>query len=204
MPSLRYGRDITDDAAFLVGQRDEALKALQRRRMSAANRAAAQERLALIEDRIRSAYGRNGINRAETLAQYATPFEGTYTSEGRNAAGLQGTVQTRPALPKSVNDIVRRMQKRGLVPEARKYDENDSNSPVSIRAPRVQAAGTTPRLTAARAAQRAQGETNVRREAAGPVKRGKPVKAVATAKTVRQAQSATRSRAADNAKRPNR
>ncbi len=154
MPSLRYGRDITDDAAFLVGQRDDALKALQRRRMSAANRAAAQERLATIEDRIKAAYGR--ISSAEILAREAGAFTDSYTSEGRAAAGLQNTVQTRPPLSKSAQQIIRRLQKQGRLPEIRSYDENDSKSPVSIRPPRAGAAREGTRLAAAQAAQRQQ------------------------------------------------
>lgn len=154
MPSLRYGRDITDDAAFLVGQRDDALKALQRRRMSAANRAAAQERLGVIEDRIRAAYGR--ISSAEILAREAGAFTDSYSSEGRAAAGLQNTVQTRPPLSKSAQQIVRRLQKQGRLPEIRSYDENDSKSPVSIRPPRAGAAREGTRLAAAQAAQRQQ------------------------------------------------
>jgi hypothetical protein len=161
MPSLRYGRDITDDAAFLVGERDDALKALQRKRMSAANRAAAQERLGVIEDRIKAAYGR--ISSAEILAREAGAFTDSYTSEGRGAAGLQDTVQTRPALSKSAQQIIRRLQKQGRLPEIRSYDENDSKSPVSIRPPRAGAAREGTRLAAAQAAQRRQiGEKAVR------------------------------------------
>lgn len=163
MPSLRYGRDITDDAAFLAKELSDARRLLDRRRMSAANRDAARQRLALIEDRIRAAYGRNGINRVETLAQYATPFDGEYTSEGRGAAGLQNTVNTRQPLPKAVNDMIRRMIKRGQIPEPTAYDENDSKSPISIRAPRAGAAPRGTRLAAAQQAQARQiGEKAVR------------------------------------------
>ncbi len=172
MPSLRYGRDITDDAAFLVGQRDDALKALQRKRMSAANRAAAQERLGVIEDRIRAAYGR--ISSAEILAREAGAFTDSYSSEGRAAAGLQNTVQTRPPLSKSAQQIVRRLQKQGRLPEIRSYDENDSKSPVSIRPPRAGAAAPGTRLAGAQAVARERGGRRVIAEANTPSPRGKP------------------------------
>jgi hypothetical protein len=72
-------------------------------------------------------------------------------------------VQTRPALSKSAQQIIRRLQKQGRLPEIRSYDENDSKSPVSIRPPRAGAAREGTRLAAAQAAQRRQiGEKAVR------------------------------------------
>lgn len=154
MPSLRYGRDITDDAAFLVGELDRAMERAKTIRLSVQERRDMADRAKLIEERIKQTYGR--VSSARALAEEAGEFTDSYTSEGRAAAGLQNTVQTRPPLSKRANAIVNRLMKRGKIQAPTVYDENDSGSPVQIRPPRVGSNPASPALRAAREAQARQ------------------------------------------------
>lgn len=78
MPGLRYGRDITDDAAGLLRNIDESRKLLGEAR-TPADRAAARARLSNFEDYLQAAYGDRRT--AQALAAEAYDFTGTFTDK---------------------------------------------------------------------------------------------------------------------------
>lgn len=190
MPSLRYGRDITDDAAQLLRLRDEAVAQVRDTALSPDVRDRARERLRDINELVRNAYG--NIRTVRLFASEAGEYDGTYTSEGRGAAGLQNTVQTRPALGKAAHAAMKRLEKQGRIPKITIYDENDKESPINIG--RARPTSLTPRMQAGRQASRERGGRRLLAEAAGPRKVGKPRKEVATAKDIGSAARAVESR----------
>jgi hypothetical protein len=78
MPGLRYGFDITDDAAQVLRGIDEARSLLGDAR-TPADRAAAKLRLQNFEDNLRATYGDRRT--AEALAAEAYDYTGTFTDK---------------------------------------------------------------------------------------------------------------------------
>jgi hypothetical protein len=78
MPGLRYGRDITDDAAMVLRNIDESRKLLGEAR-TPADRAAARARLSNFEDYLQATYGNRET--AQALAAEAYDFTGTFTDK---------------------------------------------------------------------------------------------------------------------------
>lgn len=190
MPALRYGRDITDDAAQLLRLREEAVAQVRDAGLAPDVRDRARERLKDINELVRNAYG--NIRTVKLFASQATPYNGEYTSEGRSAAGLKATVTTRPALNKSAQAALNRLEKQGRIPKITVYDPEDSNSPINIG--RARPTELTPRMQAGRQASRERGGRRLIAEAAGPRKPGKPRKEVATASSIGAATRAVQSR----------
>lgn len=190
MPALRYGRDITDDAAQLLRLREEAVAQVRDAGLAPDVRDRARERLKDINELVRNAYG--NIRTVKLFASQATPYDNEYTSEGRSAAGLNATVSTRPALNKSAQAALNRLEKQGRIPKITVYDPEDSNSPINIG--RARPTELTPRMQAGRQASRERGGRRLIAEAAGPRKAGKPRKEVATAKDIGSAARAVQSR----------
>ena len=81
MPGLRYGRDITDDAAELLRNIDESRRLVGEAR-TPADRAAARSRLSNFEDALQAAYGDRRT--AQALAADAYDFTGTFTDKKGN------------------------------------------------------------------------------------------------------------------------
>lgn len=205
MPGLRYGRDITDDAAQLQRLITENLERSRNVDLSPEDRARAREIALNSMETVRGVFGN-----MRTLRLFASEAgqkaDGTYTSEGRQAAGLNGTVPTKGPLSKSAHAAYMRLQKRGLVGGMKAFDENDPKSPMRYMPGNMrlaEQAGRTisPRMARGRAAAKTRGGRRVIEEAAAPGRKpGKPVKEVAKAKTVGQAARATASRSRRNAR----
>lgn len=204
MPSLRYGRDITDDAAQLQRLITENLGRANNADLSPEDRARAREIALNSIETVRGVFGN-----MRTLRLFASEAgqkpDGSYTSEGRQAAGLNGTVQTKQPLSKAAHAAYKRLEARGTVGGMKAFDNNDGSSPVNYAAGNMRLAEqagrqVSPRFARGRAAASERGGRKVIQEAAGPKKTGKPVKEVASAKTVRQAANVTKSRAARNSR----
>lgn len=194
MPALRYGRDITDDAAQLLRLRDEATAQARDMTLSPDVRDRAKERLKDINQLVRNAYG--NIRTVRLFASEATPFEDTYVSAGRRAAGLNDSVQTRKALSKNAHAAMRRLQDQGRIPKITVYDPEAADSPVNIG--RARPTSLTPRMQAGRAAMKTQGAREILAEAAGPRKAGKPAKEILKATSIGSANRAAQRRARNN------
>jgi hypothetical protein len=100
MPGLRYGRDITDDAAELLRNIDESRRLVGDAR-TPADRASARSRLSNFEDALRAAYGDRRT--AQALAADAYDFTGTFTDDRGN------TYSTREPLSESAYRAYRKV-----------------------------------------------------------------------------------------------
>jgi hypothetical protein len=100
MPGLRYGRDITDDAAQLLRNIDESRRLVGDAR-TPADRAAARSRLQNFEDYLRASYGDRKT--AQALAAEAYDFTGTFTDKNGK------TYSTREPLSESAYRAYRRV-----------------------------------------------------------------------------------------------
>jgi hypothetical protein len=103
MPGLRYGRDITDDAAELLRNIDESRRLVGEAR-TPADRAAARSRLQNFEDYLRATY--QDRTRAQALAAEAYDFTGTFTDKRGN------TYRTREPLSESAYRAYRQISGR--------------------------------------------------------------------------------------------
>lgn len=163
MPSLRYGRDITDDAAQLQGLITANLERSRNQSLSPEDRARAREIALNSLETVRAVFGNMRTLRlfANEAGQEST---GTYTSEGRQAAGLGGTIPVKPPLSKAAHAAYRRLEARGTVAGMQAYDPQDGKSPVRYmpgnmsRAERATGVQVSPRFARAREAARTQGE----------------------------------------------
>jgi hypothetical protein len=178
MPGLRYGRDITDDAAQLQRLITENLDRSRNADLSPEDRARARELSLNALETVRAVFGN-----MRTLRLFASEAgqqsDGSYTSEGRQASGLNATVPTKPALSKSAHAAYKRLEARGLVGGMKAYDANDAKSPVnyapgSMRRAEQAGRNLSPRFARGRAAQGAQGSRRVIEEANTPSRRGQP------------------------------
>lgn len=201
MPALRYGRDISDDAAQLLRLRDEAVAQIRDTALAPDVRDRARERLKDINELVRNAYG--NIRTVKLFASQAVPYEGTYDSPGRRAAGLNSEVSTRPALNKAAQAALRRLQAQGRIPRITIYDENEKDSPVNIG--RARPTSLTPRMQAGRERNQRAGVDDLMREAATPSPRGQPrvlpYRDILTAGSAQQAARITEKRRRDAEKK---
>ena len=171
MPGLRYGRDITDDAAGLLRNIDESRKLLGEAR-TPADRAAARARLSNFEDYLQAAYGDRRT--AQALAAEAYDFTGTFTDKKVN------TYRTREPLSDRAYAAYRRVS--GKVRTIKTVKDENGLEATNIgramgdarRNPR------TPGLSELGRQVRGQGIQNLVNEAANRPKgsRGAPTKAV--------------------------
>ncbi len=129
MPGLRYGRDITDDAAQLQRLITENLDRSRNAELSPEDRARAREIALNSLETVRAVFGNMRTLRlfASEAGQEST---GTYTSEGRQAAGLGGTIPVKGPLSKAAHAAYKRLEARGVVGGMQAYDPNDAKSPV--------------------------------------------------------------------------
>jgi hypothetical protein len=209
MPGLRYGRDITDDAAQLQRLITENLDRSRNADLSPEDRARAREIALNSLETVRAVFGNMRTLRMFANESGASPT-GTYTSEGRQAAGLNGTVPVKGPLSKAAHAAYKRLEARGVVGGMQAFDPNDPKSPTrympgNMRLAERAGRQVSPRMARGRAAQKAQGSRRVIEEANTPSKRGQPrelpYKDVATARGAGAANRAQAKRERDAARK---
>jgi hypothetical protein len=168
MPGLRYGRDITDDAAQLQRLITDNLARSRNAELSPEDRARAREIALNSLETVRAVFGNMRTLRlfASEAGQGST---GTYTSEGRQAAGLNGTVPVKGPLSKAAHAAYKRLEARGVVGGMQAFDPNDPKSPTrympgNMRLAERAGRQVSPRMARGRAAAADRGFTQIAEE----------------------------------------
>lgn len=137
MPGLRYGFDITDDAATTLDALDRATTRMRDATLSAEERAQAKQMMQDARDRIRTTFG--NMRTARMFAAQKGEFGEAGTATGPNGR----EVNARNALSKSAHQAYMRLQKQGRVPELVKTPQEDGREAYKYGATRADRGGAT-------------------------------------------------------------
>lgn len=137
MPGLRYGYDITDDAAQVLDTLSRAQARMADATISDEERRKAKQLVQDARDRIRTTFG--NMRTAKMFADLKGEFGEAGTATGPNGK----EVNARDALTKSAHAAYRRLQKQGRVPEIVKTPQEDGRTAYKYGATRADRSGAT-------------------------------------------------------------